>query len=58
MAGDKASSGSIAKVTGCVLLLLAQEVSERQTTVARGAMRPLAAEASVGGIPTVGESLV
>ena len=55
-AGDKASSGSIAKVAGGVLLLLAYEASERRTVVAGGVVRPLAVEASGGGIPTREES--
>ena len=54
--GDKASNGSIAKVTGYVLLLLAHEVSDRQTVVVRGVMRPLAGKASRGNIPVTGES--
>ena len=54
--GDKASNGSIAKVTGYVLLLLAHEVSDRQTVVVRGVMRPLAAKASRGNVSATGES--
>ena len=52
VAGGKASSGSITKVAGCLLFLSACEASERQTVVAGGMVRPLAVEASGGGIPT------
>ena len=54
--GDKASTGSIAKVTGYVLLLLAHEVSDRQIVVVRGVVRPLPVKASGGNIPATGES--
>ena len=53
VAGGKASSGSIAGVDGCLLLLLAGEVSERQTVVAGGVVRPLTVEASGDSIPKI-----
>ena len=53
VAGDKASSGSIAKVARCLLLLLAGEASEQQTVVARGVVRPLTVEASGGNVTGV-----
>ena len=56
VADGKASSGSIAEVTGCVLLLLAHEASNWQTVVVGGVVRPLAVEASGGGIPAMGGS--
>ena len=53
--GRKASSGSITKVVGCLLLSLAGELNERQTLVAGGVVRPLTVKASGGGIPVTGE---
>ena len=53
VAGGKASSGSIAGVAGCLLLLLAGESRERQTVVAEGGVRPLAVEASGNIIPKI-----
>ena len=50
--GGKTSNGSIAEVVGCLLFLLAGEASKRQTVVTEGVVRPLAAEARGGGIPT------
>ena len=49
--GGKASSGSINEVTGCLLFLLAGEVSERKTVVAGGVVHPLAVEATDGSVP-------
>ena len=49
--GGKASSGSIPKMVGCLLLLLANEKSERQTVVAGGVVCPLAVEASGNILP-------
>ena len=51
VAGGKASSGSIPKMAGCVLLLLAGEVSKRHTVVIGGVVRPLAVKASGDSIP-------
>ena len=56
VAGDKARSGAIAKVAGCVLLLLAVKAIERQTVVTGGVVHPLAVKASSGSIPAMGES--
>ena len=55
VARGKASSGSINKVAGCLLFLLAVEASEWQTVVAGGVMHPLAVKASSCGIPATGE---
>ena len=54
--GGKASSGSITKMAGYVLLPMAHETSEQHTVVAGGVVRPLAVEASHGSIPATGES--
>ena len=51
VAGGKASSGSIPKMVGCVLLLLVDEASERRTVVLGGVVRPLVIEAIGGSIP-------
>ena len=47
----KVSSGSIPKMVGYVLLLLAGETSERRTAVTGGVVCPLAVEASGNSIP-------
>ena len=53
--GGKASSGSIAKVAGCLLLLSIGEMSKWQTVVTGGMVCPIAVKASGGGIPTTGK---
>ena len=47
----KANSGSISEMVGCVMLLLAGEMSGQRSVVAGGVMRPLTVEASGDSIP-------
>ena len=51
VAGGKANSGSISKMPGYVLLLLAGEASERQTAGTGGVVHPLTIKASSDSIP-------